>query len=112
MKGTKKKSPAGKVRGPSQSERTVPLQEEKKKEKKPEKLGKIVLIADSRAVSRRQEVTALTKREAVLREEKVRRVKAQLAQGTYQVNAKEVAKAIVRSEMSQLLSEERGGKKS
>jgi flagellar biosynthesis anti-sigma factor FlgM len=112
MKVTKKKSPAGRVRGPSQSERIEPLQEEKKKEKKQDRLGEAALMTAPHAASRSQEIPALVEQDAVLRKEKVKRIKAQLAQGTYQVNAKEVAKAIVRSEISRLLSEGRGSKKS
>jgi flagellar biosynthesis anti-sigma factor FlgM len=112
MKVTKKKPAAGSVRGPSQSERAVPLQKKKKKGKKQRKLGEAALMTTPRVASRLQEIITLTEQEAALREEKVRKIKTQLARGTYQVNSEEVAKAIVRSEVSRLLSEGRGGKKS
>lgn len=50
---------------------------------------------------------AVADREQALRAEKLRRVKAQLVQGTYRVDVRAVAEAIVRREVVRLLSEEK-----
>lgn len=71
----------------------------------------VTVVTAATSVPRLAEVAALADREHVLRTEKVKQVKAQLAQGTYRVNAKEVAKAIARHEVARLLSEEAGPKR-
>ncbi|MGH7967008.1 MAG: flagellar biosynthesis anti-sigma factor FlgM [Candidatus Binatia bacterium] len=61
-----------------------------------------VQIAISPATQRLQQVTALAKRGDKLRAKKVDRIRKDLAQGTYHVDAADVAKAILRSEVSWL----------
>lgn len=53
-----------------------------------------------------QQVGVLVQRGDDLRAEKVSRIKAQIFQGTYQVDPAEVAKAVVRSEITRLLGRE------
>ena len=75
----------------------------KKKEKGRARAGKTIqapLPADAR---HRESVDALAERGDELRAEKVRRIKEQVAQGQYQVEAAEVAKGILRSEIARLL---------
>jgi anti-sigma28 factor (negative regulator of flagellin synthesis) len=50
---------------------------------------------------------AVEKEEAELRKQKTKRIKKQIAEGTYHVEATEVAKAIVRDEIARLLSNKR-----
>lgn len=59
---------------------------------------------------RLQDPSSLAKKETASRVKRVEKVKAQIAQGTYQVNSEAVARAIVRREVARLLNEEPGGK--
>ena len=75
----------------------------KKKEKGRARAGKTIqapLPADAR---HQESVDALAERGDELRAEKVRRIKEQIAQGQYHIKAAEVAKGIIRSEISRLL---------
>src|SRR4051794_27906667 len=56
---------------------------------------------------RRSQVKALAKSREELRAQKIRDIKAQIEQGTYHVDAAEVAKSIVRTEIAWLLNGER-----
>jgi len=56
---------------------------------------------------RRSQVKALAKRRAELRVQKIREIKARIEQGTYHVDAAEVAKSIVRTELTRLLAGKR-----
>lgn len=56
---------------------------------------------------RRLKMVALAKRGDELRAQKVREIRAQIKEGTYHVDAAEVAKSLVRSEVTRLL----GGKR-
>jgi anti-sigma-28 factor FlgM len=55
----------------------------------------------------RSPVKALAKRREELRTQKIRDIKARIEQGTYHVDAAEVAKSIVRSGIARLLDGER-----
>ncbi|MBI2182900.1 MAG: flagellar biosynthesis anti-sigma factor FlgM [Deltaproteobacteria bacterium] len=50
-----------------------------------------------------QRVAELAKKGDELRAEKIKKIKEQVEQGTYEVNSEDVAKSIVRSEVSHLL---------
>ncbi|HXK30484.1 MAG TPA: flagellar biosynthesis anti-sigma factor FlgM [Candidatus Binatia bacterium] len=50
-----------------------------------------------------QRVAELAKRGDELRAEKVKQIKEQVEQGTYEVNSEDVAKSILRSDVSHLL---------
>jgi flagellar biosynthesis anti-sigma factor FlgM len=66
---------------------------------------------------RRQKMASLAKQRNEPRAEKIKKIKEQIEQGTYHVDASEVAKSVVRSEISRLLgkkphgqTERKGGK--
>ena len=65
------------------------------------KTAQAIISADARRLQKR--VGVLAERGDELRAEKVRRIKEQVAQGQYQVEAAEVAKRILRSEIARLL---------
>jgi flagellar biosynthesis anti-sigma factor FlgM len=77
--------------------------DKEKEEKGTERSGEAAQVTISADARRLQRVTALAKREDELRAEKVNRIKEQILQGKYRVEAAEVAKGIVRSEISRLL---------
>ena len=84
----------------------------KKKEKGRGRSGETAqafISADARRLQKR--VGVLAERGDELRAEKVRRIKEQIAQGQYQVEAAEVAKGILRSEISRLLGGQRKNNK-
>jgi anti-sigma28 factor (negative regulator of flagellin synthesis) len=83
----------------------------KKGDKRKTILDGVALVTAATSMPRLAAVAALAHRELVLRTQKVKQVKAQLAQGTYRVNAQEVAKAIVRREVARLLGEETGSRR-
>ena len=56
---------------------------------------------------RRLKRTALAKRGDELRAQKVRAIKAQIEEGTYHIDAADVAKSLVRSEVARLLGSKR-----
>ena len=56
---------------------------------------------------RRLKMEALAKQGDELRAQKVREIRAQIKEGTYQIDAADVAKSLVRSEITRLL----GGKR-
>lgn len=61
----------------------------------------------SLAERRRLKMEAAAKRREELRAQKIRDIKARIAAGTYHVDAAEVAKSIVRSELALLLEGKR-----
>lgn len=69
--------------------------------------GQLTQVATATPERRLAEAMTVADREQALRAEKVRRVKAQLAQGTYRVDVHAVAQAIVRREVVHLLSGEK-----
>ncbi len=77
--------------------------QEPKKVKQP---AEIVRVSFSEGARRLQKVAALAKKGEDLRADRVRRLKEEIEQGTFRVEAADVAKALLRSEVSRLL----GGK--
>jgi len=71
---------------------------------KKQKRKKIVRTTGTSSL--RREAT-FTKQEEELRTQKIKKLKEQIEQGTYQVEAAEVAKKIVRSEVARLLGSKR-----
>lgn len=67
--------------------------------------GETVRIAHSPAAQRLQQVRALAKQGDDLRVRKLNRIRNEIAQGVYHVEAADVAKAILRSEISRLLGQ-------
>jgi len=53
-----------------------------------------------------QRVAELAKKGDELRAEKVKQIKEQVEQGTYEVGSEDVAKSILRSEVSRLMEKE------
>ena len=74
-----------------------------KKKKGIKRSDEAVQVTVSADIRRLQRVAALTERGNKLRTEKVKKIKAQILQGKYHVEAAEVAKAIVRSKDSRIL---------
>lgn len=68
-----------------------------------ERSGEAAQVTISADARRLQRVAALAKRGDKLRTEKVNRIKEQILQGEYHIEAAEVAKGIARSEISRLL---------
>jgi flagellar biosynthesis anti-sigma factor FlgM len=87
----------------SKQDRIASSGREKREEGRVGRSGEAVQVSVSPAARRLQKVAALAEREAELRAEKVKKVREQVARGTYRVEPPEVAKAIVRNEVSQLL---------
>lgn len=69
--------------------------------------GEAAPVVISLEERRRLEMEASAKREAELRAQKIKEIKARIEQGTYRVDAADVAKNIVRREIVRLL----GGKR-
>lgn len=84
------------------TDRVIAPQGEKER-KKVGRADEAVQISISSAARRQQKVAALAQREAELRAQKLARIKDQIVQGKYHVNAADLAKAILRDELSQLL---------
>jgi flagellar biosynthesis anti-sigma factor FlgM len=68
-----------------------------------ERTGEAAQVSISAEARQLQRVAALAERGDELRTEKLNRIKEQLQQGTYHVEAADVAKGILRSEISRLL---------
>jgi len=64
-------------------------------------------VIPSLAARRRLKMEASAKRREELRARKIRDIKARLEEGTYHVDAAEVAKSIARSELARLLDGKR-----
>jgi flagellar biosynthesis anti-sigma factor FlgM len=64
-------------------------------------------VSISPQACRRSPVQALAKRAEELRAQKIKDIKARIEQGTYHVDAAEVAQSIVRTEIAWLLNGER-----
>ena len=65
--------------------------------------AKVDISPDARKMQR---VAELAKKGDELRAEKVKRIKEQVEQGTYEVSSEDVAKSILRSEVSRLMEKE------
>jgi len=65
--------------------------------------AKVDISLDARKMQR---VAELAKKGDELRAEKVKQIKEQVAQGTYEVSSEDVAKSILRSEVSRLMEKE------
>ena len=102
MKVTDKGSLEANLSQPVKNNRAVASVQKKegKSIKRANEAAQVNISADAR---RLHKVAALAKRENELRTEKVNRIKEQISQGKYQVEATEVAKGVVRSEVSRLL---------
>ncbi|MBI3304560.1 MAG: flagellar biosynthesis anti-sigma factor FlgM [Deltaproteobacteria bacterium] len=70
-----------------------------------ERSGEAAQVSISPEARRLQQVAALAEQGDELRAETVRQLKEQIAGGTYHVEAADVAKGVVRSEISQLLGQ-------
>lgn len=71
--------------------------------KEVERGGETTTVSISAEARQLQRVATLAERADELRAEKLNQIKEQLEQGTYHVEAEDVAKGIVRSEVSRLL---------
>ena len=65
--------------------------------------AKVDISPDARKMQR---VAELAKKGDELRAEKVKQIKEQVEQGTYEVSSEDVAKSILRSEVSRLMEKE------
>jgi flagellar biosynthesis anti-sigma factor FlgM len=74
----------------------------KSKVERSEEAAQVSISSEARQLQR---VAALAQRGDELRAEKVRQLKEQIAQGTYHVEAADVAQGIVRSEIARLLGQ-------
>lgn len=87
------------VRGDS----AAPVARDQNDKRQVEQTGDAAQVSISAEARKLQKVVALAERGDELRAEKLRQIKEQVEQGTYHVEAAEVAKSVARHEVSRLL---------
>jgi flagellar biosynthesis anti-sigma factor FlgM len=84
-------------------EAAVPAARDRNDKRQVEQTGDAAQVSISAEARKLQKVVALAERGDELRAEKLRQLKEQIEQGTYHVEAADVAKSVTRHEVSRLL---------